>query len=112
MLGRVNKVILRDVKDDDGSRYLAAERKPGGDIVIEGQDLGPGVERFTGCYEYEWSWTIRAADVSRLAVALGGANEQVLELLSDKFSAEKASGLRAFLTENEVAHEVWSRMGD
>lgn len=112
MLGGVDKVVLRDVKDADGSRYLAAERKPSGDIVIEGQDLGPGVERFTGCYEYEWIWTIKAADVGRLAEALGGTGERVLELLAEMFGADKAAGLRAFLSENEVAHEVWSRMGD
>lgn len=112
MLGGVDKVVLRDIKDDDGSRYLAAERKPSGDIVIEGQDLGPGVERFLGCYEYEWIWTIKAADVGRLAEALGGTGERVLELLAEKFGADKAAGLRAFLSESAVAHEVWSRMGD
>ena len=44
-------VVLRDVKDADGSRLLQASLTSGGDIVIEGRDFGAGVERIFGYRE-------------------------------------------------------------
>lgn len=46
-------VVLRDMRDARGSRYLGASIKANGDLVIEGQDLGPAVEEFFGVSEYE-----------------------------------------------------------
>ena len=59
------RVVLRDVRDERGTRYLAAQRREDGGIVIEGHDLGRGVEVFgPGLSEYEWFWTIEPdADV-------------------------------------------------
>jgi len=51
-------VVLRDVKDSDGSRLLEATLTSEGDLVIEGWDFGAGVERIFGVREYEWVWTI------------------------------------------------------
>ncbi len=44
----LESIVLRDQRDGNGLRYLAAKRRTGGGIVIEGQDLGPGVERAWG----------------------------------------------------------------
>jgi hypothetical protein len=33
-------------RDKDGSRYLEARLERNGDLIIEGQDLGDGVERW------------------------------------------------------------------
>lgn len=58
----VNSVVLRDTRDDGGTRYLEAFVKSNGDLIISGQDLGPGVEAFFGVSEYEWAWTVAACD--------------------------------------------------
>ena len=58
--------MLRDVRDDQGTQHLQAKLTREGDLVIEGQDLGAGVQRALGVYEYEWVWTIQAADVPLL----------------------------------------------
>lgn len=71
-------VVLRDVKDADGSRLLQASLTSGGDIVIEGRDYGPGVEQVFGVREYEWVWTIQAASVGDLLRVLPAPAGDVL----------------------------------
>lgn len=108
------RVILRQYQDPLGLRYLEAELDSRGNLVISGHDLGPGVERCfgEGCREYEWVWTVRAADVPTLRRALGlGQMGDLLLSLRRRFSGERSSGLKAFLDEQGVPHEVWSRTG-
>ena len=40
---RLKSIVLRDQSDADGERHLGAEWRDEGGILIEGQDLGPGV---------------------------------------------------------------------
>jgi hypothetical protein len=109
------KAVLRDIRDADGVRHLEARLDPSGDLVIEGQDLGDGVERFwgEGLREYEWIWTVRAKEIPALVAALGGeAGDAVLVLLERRFAGDAAAGLCAFLEESGTAFERWSRLGD
>jgi len=105
-------VTLRDTRDADGSRFLEARLEPGGDLVLSGQDLGAGVRAFFGddVSEYEWTWTVAAVDVERLAAALGGG--EVLALLAARFSGEAAAGLGTFLEGAGIPRKTWSRTGD
>ena len=107
----VKSVVLRDVRDAQGTRHLQATLTDMGDLVIEGQDLGDGVEQIFGVREYEWIWTIRARDLPSLVGAMG-ATSNVLAMLSERFSGDNAAGLKSFLDSHDVPHEVWSRMGD
>jgi len=81
--------------------------------VIQGQDTGEGVEGAfgEGFREYEWAWTIRAGDVSKLSDALG-AREDVLGALKARFSGDQSAELGEFLESKGIAMERWSRMGD
>jgi hypothetical protein len=105
-------VVLRGTSDRGGSRHLNARLAPSGDVVIEGQDLGGGVEEVFGSSlrEYEWAWTIRAANVRKLAEALD--TEDVLEGLRAQFSGDRSSELGSFLEKTGVPVEFWSRVGD
>ena len=105
-------VTLRDSRDGDGARFLEARLDPNGELIISGQDLGPGVEAVfgEGAREYEWTWTIGSPDVARLAQALGGG--EVLALLAARFSGDAAAGLARFLDEAGVPRRTWSRVGD
>jgi hypothetical protein len=80
--------------------------------VIEGQDLGGGVEEVfgSGLREYEWAWTIRAANVRKLAEALN--TEDVLKGLQAQFGGNRSSELGSFLEKTAVPVEFWSRVGD
>jgi hypothetical protein len=105
---------LRDTRDASGSRKLWAEQAtPDGDVVIHGVDHGDGVEQVfgEGFREYEWVWTIRAAEVPKLLAALG-ATGPVLAALGERFSGDNAGGLSEFLDEHGIPYEAWSRMGE
>lgn len=104
-------VVLRDVQDADGSLLLQASLTSRGDIVIQGRDYGPGVERIFGYREYEWAWTIPAASVEALLTALP-ARGDVLSALRDRFGGENDAELGAFLESNGIPTERWSRLGD
>jgi hypothetical protein len=108
-------VVLRAERGPDGLRHLAARIDDDGDVVIAGQDLGPGVEKVfgDGMTEYEWSWRVKAADVGTLVAALGGEpGADVLERLHARCSGPRASELFVLLVENHVPYESWSRVGD
>ena len=51
----MDRITLRNVRDDLGTRSLEAFVLPTGDLVIEGQDYGDGVEAAfgEGIREYE-----------------------------------------------------------
>ncbi len=104
-------VILRNVNDSDGSRLLEASINRNGEVVIEGRDYGDGVERIFGVREYEWIWTIPAAEVPVLLRALDASGD-VLSAISHRFSGERAADIGPFLEANGVATERWSRLGD
>jgi hypothetical protein len=99
------------MRDALGTRRLEASLTEAGDLLIEGHDLGKGVEEFFGYREYEWDWTVRAGDIPALLTALG-EDSDVLTALSRRFSGDQAAGLLSFLEEHGVPHESWSRTGD
>jgi hypothetical protein len=108
-----NYVTLRDSRDEDGSRHLSASLKKDGTLLIEGQDIGLGVERFfgPGQAEYEWAWIIRPPGVRTLKLALACDND-LLAVLKDLFSGDAAADLQPFLDNNRVPYEPWSRVGE
>jgi hypothetical protein len=109
----VNYVTLRDTRDEDGSRQLSASLKGDGTLLIEGQDIGPGVERFfgPGLMEYEWAWIIQPSGVKALKLALA-YDDDVLVALRDRFSEDAAADLQRFLEDNCIPYESWSRVGE
>jgi hypothetical protein len=108
----VNYVTLRESRDKDGRRQLSASLQGDGTLLIEGQDIGPGVERFfgPGLTEYEWAWIIRPSGVKVLKLAL--ARGDVLTALRERFSGDAAADLQPFLEDNGIPYEPWSRVGE
>jgi len=106
-----DQVVLRDIRHAGDSRWLAASVTDDGDLLIEGCDRGGAVEGLFGSREYEWSWTIQSAHLARLRDALG-CGDDVLQGLQASFSGDAAAGLKAFLEDHAIAHDVWSRNGD
>ena len=110
-LFKKKKVVLREERRVGGYRFLGAEIKDNGDLVFEGQDLGSGVEGTFGSSEYEWYWTVKAPDISKLRNAIGGKGN-ILKILEKRFGDEKAAGLYEFMQEHNIPFESWSRIGD
>ena len=100
-------VVLRNANN----RHLEASISADGDLVIKGQDLGPEVESFFGYSEYEWVWTVSAANRDRLLLALG-AKTDLLSALGERFSGERAGDLQDFLESEGIEYSAWSRVGD
>ena len=108
-------VVLRDQQDADGSRYLDATLGADGRLLIEGQDIGAGVERQfgEGMREYEWSWTVRPADVPAAVAALDGApDEPPLAAIARWSAAHEGVDPGRALKKAGVPVEFWSRLGD
>ena len=103
--------VLRNERTESDTRYLAASFSPDGDLVVEGQDLGSGVEAAFGCREYEWTWTVANANLPRLAEALG-ASSDLLRAMERRFCGPAAAHLMTFLQENQIPFKSWSRIGD
>jgi hypothetical protein len=104
-------VVLRNEKTTTDSRYLSARLTEEGDVVFEGHDLGDAVENFFGEREYEWSWTVKALNVPKLAAALGTPGD-ILSAIRDRFSHERANEIEPFLNQHSIPYETWSRIGD
>ena len=105
-------VVLREVKDGDGSRLLTAKLSDDGEVVIEGWDFGAGVERVFGVREYEWAWTIPADSVGDLLRAMQAATDDVLVALRERFSGEQAAEIGTFLESKRIPSRRWSRLGE
>jgi len=105
------RAVLRDERTEGDVRYLSATYSTEGNLVIEGQDIGDGVEAAFGCREYEWTWTIARADLPKLLAALH-AESSLLNALEVRFRGPAAAQLGSFLKENNVPYESWSRIGD
>ena len=102
------KVVLREERNQRGYRFLSAEIKGNGDLVFEGQDIGGDVEGAFGSREYEWYWTVKELDIPKFKKAIGG-DDEILVLLKNSFTNDKAAGLYAFMQENEIPFESYSR---
>ncbi|MEO3856850.1 hypothetical protein ABGB08_18230 [Acrocarpospora sp. B8E8] len=109
-------MILRETRGAGGYRFLGAHLTEAGDLVVEGQDLGSGVEDFwgPGLREYERFYTVRAQHLPLLVAELGGApGEDLLQLLVRTCSSEDAGRLESLVAANgPVPAELWSRLGD
>ena len=110
-----SSVTLRKERTPTDTRSLWAELSENGDLTIEGQDLGKEVEAFWGAgnTEYEWTITIRAADIPKLAKLLSAAaGDDLLKVLGDRFAEDEKFASKSFLEKNGIPLEFWSRVGD
>jgi hypothetical protein len=108
------RVVLHNLRDDRGLRHLGAERQDDGSIVIEGHDLGPGVEVLgPGLTEYEWVWTVASEHVPAAIEALGGeAGDDPLRLLKVWCAEHKGADPGIHLKSAGVSIAFWNRIGD
>jgi hypothetical protein len=54
----LKEVTLLEERNGADSRSVWASLAENGDLIISGQDIGPGVERVFGSDEYEFSYTV------------------------------------------------------
>jgi hypothetical protein len=119
--GWIRTVILRDERDGDDLRSVVAYVQKNGDFVIDGQDLGPTVERILGegVREYEWTRVVEAAEIPKLLRLLGAEGTHVLTALETWMTSHEPGELGSLVSELETLIDeqrfrriFWSRMGD
>lgn len=114
-------IVLRDEKTANGSRSVCARIAPEGDLIVEGHDLGKGVDSLLDYREYEWTITIASAHTAALLNALNGGRSwlalllrrrSLLNAMRGRFAGDRASGLEPFLKEHGIPYTLWNRIGD
>jgi hypothetical protein len=70
----VRHIVLRDLRDDRGTRSEVAQIEKDGTLRIIGHDTGPRVSEFWGAdiTSYEWTYIVAAQKVAALLTLLGG----------------------------------------
>lgn len=97
----MRQVGLRDA----GGLHIWAELRDDGTLVFQGQDLR---SPFGG--EYEYAITVLPADVPTVVRALGGgADDDVLDLLSRHADDVVGAGEKSWLRGLGIRTEFWSR---
>ena len=113
--GPLTRVVLRNLRDDRGTRHLSASRDPDGRIRIEGHDLGRGVEDAfgDGLGEYEWSWVIEPEAVPAAIAAFDGQDgDDPLKLLVAWSATHGSADPGSHLRDAGVPISFWNRIGD
>jgi hypothetical protein len=82
----VRRVILRDLRTDDGTQFEAAQLEDDGTLRITGHDTGSSVSDFFGddITSYEWVYVVPPDRVQALLQALGkdGDKDDILAALA------------------------------
>ena len=92
-----HRLTIFDFRAQDNEHHiLTALLNSSGDLVLEGYDIGPSVEKFFGDSDYEYWRTVKAEHVPLV----------LLHLIKDRF--EKESDLKAWLDEKGIPSEFSS----
>jgi hypothetical protein len=106
------KITLLQEREGASSFFVGALIDAGGNLVIDGQDLGPATATMSTDGEYEWSVTVPAASLGRAAIVLGGrADEPILELLAREYAGRQAYGIRQKLEDAGIPAKLWTWSG-
>ncbi len=109
--GESRTIVLQNMRDERGQRYLTAYVDAEGDLRIDGHDMGSGTAMVSGDGEYEW-WSVYSADDLPAIVALldGNPSDNVLDLLESRWTGERAGELERRLSDSGFlkGRKVWS----
>ena len=101
----VRRVILRDIRDDGGTRLETAQIEDDGTLRIIGHDTGSRVSEFFGpaITSYEWVYVVAPARVDALLRLLDGAeDDDVLAALATYYQ-QHGGQLSELMRSPEVA---------
>jgi hypothetical protein len=103
----VRRVVLRDIHDDRGARFEAAQMEDDGTLRVVGHDTGSGVSDFfgTAITSYEWVYVVPPGRVQALLQALGAEQgDDVLDTLASYYQ-QHGGRISQLLRSPEIAAE-------
>jgi hypothetical protein len=104
-------LVLKDVTTADDVMWRAVRLDGDGSLTIEGHDLGPDVEEFFGCREYEFTRRFSKQEAAALRGLLGVTRRaDVLAAIGERFTA--TNELERFAESHGITGTFWSRTGD
>lgn len=99
---------------NDGTKryWLRVDLEENGDLVLEGQDLSAGLEEMFGRDEYEYWYTVKAADVPKLLATLeipkATALATIAEALRERFvpthGISTSTAFKAWCKDHEIPY--------
>ena len=101
----VRRVILRDLRDDSGTRFEAAQIEDDGTLRIVGHDTGRRVSEFWGApiTSYEWVYVVGPERASVLRVRLTGEDGGDVLAALEAYYKQHEGRLHDLLTSREVS---------
>lgn len=93
------------------SRSLTARRTDEGDLLLEGQDLGPSTGAVSSDGEYEWTRRIRAQSIPKMLDVLDAAPDaDILQVLREHWTGEESYELERRIRESDIPSDLstWS----
>jgi hypothetical protein len=90
------RLTIYDATAEGDRNILEAVVTVAGDLVLEGQDIGPGAEKIFGDSDFEYWQTVEAAQVPRV----------LLELIKDRFQTH--AEIVAWLEQKGIPSELRS----
>lgn len=106
------KVQLRNEVHGNDRRYLDASITENGNLLIEGQDLGPSTSPVSSDGEYEWRHTISAEHLPALLQLLDSPRDaEVLDVLANHWTGTASYELETRIRESNIPSDVSSWSG-
>mgnify|MGYP001061230462 CR=1 FL=1 len=104
-------LVMKDVTDEDGAMWRAVRLHGDGTFAVVGHDIGPAVEQFFGCREYEFAHALSKNETTKLRQLLGVPRRgDLLAAVHERFAS--TDEIRRFLQSHNIAGVFWNRTGD
>ena len=102
----VRRVVLVDQVDEWGTMSEVAILEDDGTVRVQGHDRGARVSQYfgRGITSYEWVYVVPPGRVGNLVAAIGGGDDDVLDLLAGYFERNHGR-IGTLLRSREVAAE-------
>jgi hypothetical protein len=108
----MDRVLLFSLTNDQIKITIEAYFSANGSLVVEGYDIGKNVEEYWGDSDYEYSFTVSPAEVSKLYRQLNmnpDSQDELLQWLQANYHSNSCySDLRTWLDKNNIKHEGFS----
>lgn len=104
-------LVMQSDTDEDGTVWRAVRLYGDGSLAVLGHDIGPGVEEFFGCREYEFARTWSTAQTAALRRLLGLPRRgDLLAAVQGRFGS--TDELSRFVEAHGITGTFWNRTGD